>query len=425
MLDRSQKPWLTDPLYGGMSEYAARLSWEASQERRQRIEENFGDPRDDIPAAESAEEFGGLPDPAPDSDTGGADGPIPHDKALVAFPLIAFGNVRPDRERRGYLVKSLLSSTGLAVVWGPPKCGKSFWAMDLALHIAMGWEYRGHRVQQASVVYIALEGRHGIPDRFEAMRRHYDVDSAPLYLMTTALDLAKQADSLIASIQSQLDNTRPGVIVIDTLNRSLVGSESKDEDMARYLAAAGRIEEKFGCLVVIVHHCGIDASRPRGHTSLSGAVEVQIAVKKGDAGEILATVELAKDMPEGTEICSRLERIDLGTDIDGDPVSSLVVVPTEASAQPKQERKVRGAKKVALDTLRKAISEAGEVPPASNHIPPNTRTIRVATWRLYAYQGSITESDNPDSKQKAFVRAAKDLQAANLIGIWGDYAWLV
>ena len=80
------------------------------------------------------------------------------------------------------------------------------------------------------------------------------------------------------------------VVCLDTLNRSLVGSESKDEDMSGYIAAAGKIEEEFGCLVVIVHHCGVDATRPRGHTSLTGAVEVQIAVKKSEGGIITATL---------------------------------------------------------------------------------------------------------------------------------------
>jgi hypothetical protein len=78
-----------------------------------------------------------------------------------------------------------------------------------------------------------------------------------------------------------------------------------------------------------------------------------------------------------------------------------------------------------LDLLRKAIDEAGSVPPASNHIPPNTRTISIETWRTYAYQGTITESDKPDTRQKAFVRAVKNLQAANLVGVWGEYAWII
>jgi hypothetical protein len=39
--------------------------------------------------------------------------------------------------------------------------------------------------------------------------------------------------------------------VLDTLNRSLAGSESDDEDMAAYVKAADAIREAFGCAVVI------------------------------------------------------------------------------------------------------------------------------------------------------------------------------
>jgi hypothetical protein len=86
------------------------------------------------------------------------DPPTPNDEnALVVFPLQAFENIRLEAERRNYLVKGLLAITGLAVIWGPPKCGKSFWAADLGLHIALGRDYRGHKVQQAPVVYVALE----------------------------------------------------------------------------------------------------------------------------------------------------------------------------------------------------------------------------------------------------------------------------
>jgi hypothetical protein len=387
---------------------------------------SHADPRDHIPNAKSLDEFGYPADEVQPSKTNGQEAKTaPSSKnALVAFPLVSFANITLDTDRRGYLVKGLLPSRGLAVIWGPPKCGKSFWATDLGLHIALGREYRGRRVQQATVVYIALEGRHGLPARIEAFKQHHDVKSAPFYLLTTPLDLSAKADALIASIEAQLGNTKPGAIVIDTLNRSLVGSESKDEDMARYLAAAGKIEEKFGCLVAIVHHCGIDATRPRGHTSLSGAVEVQLAVKRGAEREVIATVELAKDFPEGAEIFSRLEQVDVGTDPDGDKITSIVVLAADATTQLKQHRKVKGAKKVALELLQKAIGEAGSIPSTSNHIPPNTRTISIETWRTYAYQGTITESDKPDSRQKAFVRAAKQLKEADLIGIWGDYVWI-
>src|SRR5262245_6064479 len=68
-----------------------------------------------------------------------------------AFPLVAFKDIHLDLTQRNYCVKGLLPRSGLVVIWGPPKTYKSFWTMDLALHIACGWSYRGRRVQQTPV----------------------------------------------------------------------------------------------------------------------------------------------------------------------------------------------------------------------------------------------------------------------------------
>jgi hypothetical protein len=85
-----------------------------------------------------------------------------------------------------YLVKGILPRTGLAVVWGTPKCGKSFWTFDLVVHIALGREYRGRKVQQGVVVYCALEGGGGFGNRIEAWRKQHGNGggaNVPFYLI--------------------------------------------------------------------------------------------------------------------------------------------------------------------------------------------------------------------------------------------------
>lgn len=95
------------------------------------------------------------------------------------FNLIRFDQITVGTEPL-YLVKGLIPRTGLIVAWRPPKCGKSFWTFDLVMHIALGWEYRGRRVQQGSVVYLALEGGKGFEARIEAFRqRHMAQDAIP------------------------------------------------------------------------------------------------------------------------------------------------------------------------------------------------------------------------------------------------------
>lgn len=343
------------------------------------------------------------------------------------FRLVPFDRITVGAERV-YLVKGIIPAVGLVVVWGPPKCGKSFWTFDLVMHVALGWKYRGRRVQQGPVVYLALEGGEGFRARVEAFRQTFlpEVpDPVPFYLVADALNLVKDHADLIGCIRLQAAGRLPTVVVIDTLNRSLAGSESDDKDMAAYIRAADAIRAALGCVVIVVHHCGIDASRPRGHTSLAGAVDAQLAVKRDAADNIVVTVERMKDGPEGDTLLSRLEVVDVGADADGDAISSCTVAPAEATEAKTAGRKVTGAKKVALDILRKAIDEAPSSPPASNHIPPNTGTTLVETWRAYAYQASISESDKQDTRKRAFARAAERLQAGNLIGVWGDYAWII
>src|SRR5262245_30522253 len=101
----------------------------------------------------------------------------PVELSKARFHLIPFRDIAMT-EGVAYLVKDLIPAMGLVVVWGPPKCGKSFWMFDLSMHIALGWEYRGKRVQKGPVVYLALEGGTGFTYRVESFRRHHSVDDA-------------------------------------------------------------------------------------------------------------------------------------------------------------------------------------------------------------------------------------------------------
>jgi hypothetical protein len=72
--------------------------------------------------------------------------------------------------------------------------------------------------------------------------------------------------------------------------------------------------------------------------------------------------------------------------------------------------------------LRNAIIDAGEVPPASNHIPPNILAVRMDLWRRYCDAGQVSDGD-ADAKRMAFKRAAVRLQELGAIGVWGEWVW--
>jgi hypothetical protein len=226
-----------------------------------------------------------------------------------------------------------------------------------------------------------------------------------------------------AAIKAQLGTDLPGVFFLDTLNRSLVGSESKDEDMARFLAAAEKVVQELNCAVVIVHHCGIDASRPRGHTSLSGAVESQLAVTRAASGEVIVTVELAKDFAEGTEIVSRLDRVELGADADGDPITSLVVLPADGPvSRANTSRKLSDRQRLALAALDECtLSRAAKAPPEFQ-LPDSVTVAPVTAWREELYARGALDREAPNPRQP-FLRLQSQLQGRGLIGIRNEFVW--
>src|SRR5215471_6695181 len=76
------------------------------------------------------------------------------------FQLKRFGEIKPVT-KPNYRIKGILPLVGLAVVWGEPKCGKSFWTFDAIMHVVLNWKYRGRKVQPGPAAYCALEGGTG------------------------------------------------------------------------------------------------------------------------------------------------------------------------------------------------------------------------------------------------------------------------
>ena len=333
------------------------------------------------------------------------------------FKLVSFADLRPGPEPL-YLVDELIPVAGLVDVWGKAKCYKSFWTLDLMLHVAMGWEYRDRYVRQGPVVYCAFEGAHGYKKRVEALRRHYGMDAnadVPLYVMPGQANLITEHRLLISDIAEQLGATNPVVVVLDTLNKSLVGSENKDVDMGAYVRAAEAVRDKFGCVVVIVHHCGYDDTRPRGHSSLPGAVDAQLAVARNEE-VVTVTVEMMRDGPEDLQVVSEAQSIEVGQDQNGKILTSLVMVPSDADPASAGHGMARGLN-VFYSALKAALASDGEqFQPEAGVLPVRAVPQFKVRDRFYkTYAEAEEDAKKRQAKmQKAFVRALSDGQSRGL-----------
>lgn len=186
-------------------------------------------------------------------------------------------------------VEGMFVRGSLIVVYGPSNCGKSFFALDLALCVASGEPFTGRKCDQGRACYVAGEGLGGIKHRMlawnggvidqpnEAPWTNFDLYAGPIGLLNDAL-----VDKLIDDILAM--PVRPTLLIVDTLARSFVGGdENTAKDMSAFVASCDLIREETGVAVLLIHHTGKakkgDPASERGSTALRGSVDTMIEIE--------------------------------------------------------------------------------------------------------------------------------------------------
>lgn len=332
-----------------------------------------------------------------------------------------------------WLVKGLLIEGGFSTVYGPPGTSKSFLVLDLALHVAHGRDWFGKRVAAGGVVYVSGEGGAGMLMRMKAWRQEKDgEDGKPFVLVPSSVNLyddEEGAETLIADVKDhQTRMTAPlRLVVLDTLSRMIgSGDEDKARDINVVVQKAERIQRELGCHVLVVHHSGKDTDRgARGSNALLGAVDAAIEITRHETGVCEGKIAKVKDGGAIAPFKYELLQSVLGTDEEGDEITSCVIAPTDASTgETKGTTRLPDTARIALDALTLALTEEGQ-PSPGGQVPNGVRVVTIERWREYAYRRGVSPSDEPAAKRQAFHRVRQKLQTSRLIGIWGDWVWMI
>lgn len=271
-----------------------------------------------------------------------------------------------------YIVKNVLDLGAMSVVYGPSNSGKTFFALDIAYHVAIDHRWRAQRVAGGGVLYLAAEGGNGIANRIFGLRKANGVVDVPLALRRAGLDLLHpDADTarVIALAEKVARRAPLRLIVIDTLSRVMAGGdENGPVDMTAFIKNVDRIRHATGAHIMIVHHTGKDVAKgARGHSSLRAATDTEIEVATDETDIRLAKVTKQRDLQGGEEFAFKLEPIALGVDQDGDAVTTCVVVPIQERQESDQAlppRHVCRAILTALDEAWKARNPFSMAPQA-------------------------------------------------------------
>lgn len=187
-----------------------------------------------------------------------------------------------DLPHQDYVVEPILP-TGLYLLAGSPKIGKSWFVLQLGIAVSNGQSFLGFKSHASSVLYLCLEDTYQrIRNRLMDYEEEY-LDHIDFVLESQSLDYG-----LINDLKYHLE-TKPDtkLIIIDTLqkirnNRSdgyAYGQDYKD------INVLNKFVNETGITVILVHHLRKMKAEDSfeeisGTTGLTGAVDGMFVMKK-------------------------------------------------------------------------------------------------------------------------------------------------
>ena len=208
--------------------------------------------------------------------------------ALREFEVLSIEEI--DKiESPGWLIHEIVPACGLVQVFGREGEGKTFLTLDMGLRIAAGMPWLGNRATCAGkVVYVAGEGVPGVKKRIAAWRAQYGVERERLknfWVVPESVQLGEEphVQGVVESIERVTGSAQADLIVFDTQARCTAGiDENSAEEMGVVVASLDWLRLRTGATILLVHHSPYKAERGRGSSTVAGAIDTAIGIRKKD-----------------------------------------------------------------------------------------------------------------------------------------------
>jgi hypothetical protein len=200
-------------------------------------------------------------------------------------------------ERVPCLVEGLWPVGALGFVAAPPKKGKTWIGLDLAVSIAAGKSFLNHFDAGAPepVIYLALEGhRAAIRTRVGALAHGHglnpDTDLARLHFVYKPRGINLANPSWVQTVRDAVNRTQACMIIVDVLRAAALIKENSNEEFNALRAVLQPINDE-GCSIALLHHFGklteitkerTPGERMSGTGAMYGAMDVGIFITAAD-----------------------------------------------------------------------------------------------------------------------------------------------
>lgn len=247
-----------------------------------------------------------------------------------------------------WLVYNLIEDKSMNAIYGASGSTKSFLAIDMAMHLALGMDWFGFEVYKPiPVIYVAVEGGGGLLKRIKGWIKTHHNAKPKNFIIDRDVVRPKDPKSVQGFIDEYKDKGKNSMIIVDTLNANArsSGIDENGSEMGLVVDAFQKINIALNSSYTLIHHTGKDETKGmRGHTSVHASMDTILYVQKKDSG-CSWTLEKLKEGEDGISYSYDTEVVETTKDTKGNMQTTLVVKPKNLIKKEEKRIEFRGNQK--------------------------------------------------------------------------------
>lgn len=206
-----------------------------------------------------------------------------------------------------WLVTDLWAASGVGVIGGHPKSGKSWLGLELATAVATATPCLGRfhvPAQGSALVYLAEDALHSVKERLVSLcaQRNVAIEELDVHVITApTLRLDRVSD--IQRLDNTLAEICPRLLLLDPLVRLHSGDENSSMDISRLLDSLRALQRKHDTAIILVHHTRKSGGTRqgqalRGSSDLWAFGDSNLFINHKDSKLVLSVEHRAAQAPE-------------------------------------------------------------------------------------------------------------------------------
>ena len=203
----------------------------------------------------------------------------------TGLPTMAAGDLPRKDLNAPWMIQQLWASEAVGVIGGPPKAGKSWLGLDMAIAVASGTACLGRFPVDDSgpaLVYLAEDALHDVRDRIRQLAQHRGLTLSQLSNLhvITAPSLRLDVDDDQKALTRTIENIRPRMLLLDPLVRLHRLDENSAADISQLLGFLRHLNRHLHIAIVLVHHMAKRARHDPGQ-ALRGSSDLYAWIDSG------------------------------------------------------------------------------------------------------------------------------------------------